>query len=60
MNRKYQALILGIMCVILTIAICVQIKTVNNNGSVLLSPLYVVASSSYVILKEAISILLKD
>ena len=35
MNRKVQALILGIMCVILTMAICVQIKTVKNNGTTL-------------------------
>lgn len=33
MNRKVQALILGIMCLMLTIAICVQIKTVKNNGT---------------------------
>ena len=35
MNKKIQALILGIMCVILTMAICVQIKTVKNNGTTL-------------------------
>lgn len=35
MNKKVQALILGIMCVILTMAICVQIKTVKNNGTTL-------------------------
>ena len=35
MNRKLQALILGIMCLMLTIAICVQIKTVDNNGTTL-------------------------
>ena len=29
MNKKIQALILGIMCLILTGAICIQIKTVN-------------------------------
>ena len=33
MNKKIQALILGIMCLILTGAICIQIKTVNNNGT---------------------------
>jgi uncharacterized protein YlxW (UPF0749 family) len=33
MNKKVQALILGIMCLILTIGICVQVKTVNNNGT---------------------------
>lgn len=33
MEKKMQAIILGIMCLILTIGICVQIKTVNNNGS---------------------------
>ena len=35
MNRKVQALILGIMCFMLVIGICVQIKTVNSSGSVL-------------------------
>lgn len=35
MNKKVQALILGIMCVILTMAICVQIKTVKSNGTTL-------------------------
>jgi len=33
MNKKVQALILGLMCIILTMAICVQIKTVKNNGT---------------------------
>lgn len=33
MNKKTEAIILGIMCFILTIAICIQINTVNNNGS---------------------------
>lgn len=33
MKKKSQAIILGIMCLILTIGICVQIKTVNNNGT---------------------------
>lgn len=33
MSKKIQALILGIMCLILTIGICVQIKTVNSNGT---------------------------
>lgn len=33
MAKKTQAIILGIMCLILTIGICVQIKTVNNNGT---------------------------
>ncbi|MCI9063044.1 MAG: DUF881 domain-containing protein [Clostridia bacterium] len=32
MSKKVQALILGVMCLILTISICVQIKTVENNG----------------------------
>lgn len=35
MSKKIQALILGIMCLILTIAICVQVKTVMNNGTTL-------------------------
>lgn len=35
MNKKIQALILGIMCLILAMAICVQIKTVKNNGTTL-------------------------
>ena len=30
MSKKMQAIILGIMCLILTIGICIQIKTVNN------------------------------
>ena len=33
MNKKLQALILGIMCFILTIGICIQIRTVNSNGT---------------------------
>lgn len=33
MNRKLEIIILMIMCFILTIAITVQIKTVNNNGT---------------------------
>lgn len=33
MNKKIQALILGIMCLILTGAIFIQIKTVDNNGT---------------------------
>ena len=33
MNRKTQSLILGIMCLMLALSICVQIKTVNNNGA---------------------------
>lgn len=35
MNKKIQALVLGILCVILTMGICVQIKTVENNGTTL-------------------------
>ncbi len=35
MNKKREILILTIMCFALTIAIIVQIKTVNNNGSTL-------------------------
>ena len=35
MNRKVQALILGIVCFILVIGICVQVKTVNSSGSML-------------------------
>ena len=35
MNRRVQALILGIMCFMLVIGICVQVKTVNSSGSVL-------------------------
>lgn len=33
MNKKVEAIILAIMCFILTIGISVQIKTVKNNGS---------------------------
>lgn len=33
MNKKMEAIILAIMCFILTIGISVQIKTVKNNGS---------------------------
>ena len=33
MSKKAEAIILGIMCFILTIEICIQINTVNNNGS---------------------------
>lgn len=33
MAKRTQAIILGIMCLILTIGICVQIKTVNYNGT---------------------------
>ena len=33
MRKWKQAIILGVMCFILTIGICVQLKTVNNNGS---------------------------
>ena len=33
MKKWKQAIILGVMCFILTIGICVQLKTVNNNGS---------------------------
>ncbi len=33
MNKKIEAIILAIMCFILTIGICIQINTVNNNGS---------------------------
>ena len=33
MTKKAQAIILGIVCLILTIGICVQIKTVNSNGT---------------------------
>ena len=33
MNKKAEAIILGIVCFILTIAIFIQINTVNNNGS---------------------------
>ena len=35
MNKNIQSLILGIMCLILTMSICVQIKTVKNNGTTL-------------------------
>lgn len=35
MNKKVQALILGVMCLILAIAICVQINTVKSNGTTL-------------------------
>lgn len=33
MDKKIEAIILSIMCFILTIAICIQINTVKNNGS---------------------------
>ncbi len=33
MSKKKQSLILGIMCLVLTIGICLQVKTVNNNGT---------------------------
>ena len=33
MNKKMQALILGLVCFILTIGISVQIRTVNRNGT---------------------------
>ena len=33
MTKKTQAIVLGVMCLILTIAICIQIKTVNSNGT---------------------------
>ena len=33
MNKKIETIILSIMCFILTIAICIQINTVKNNGS---------------------------
>ena len=33
MSRKIEAIILGAMCFILTVAICIQIKTVENNGT---------------------------
>lgn len=35
MNKKMQAIILGSLCVVMTMAICVQIKTVKNNGTTL-------------------------
>ena len=35
MSKKWQAIILGIMCLLLTVAICVQIKTVKSNGTTL-------------------------
>lgn len=33
MSKKTQSLVLGIMCIMLTMLICIQIKTVNTNGS---------------------------
>ena len=33
MNKKLEAVILAVMCFILTIGICIQINTVNDNGS---------------------------
>ena len=33
MDKKIEAIVLAIMCFILTIAIVVQINTVNNNGT---------------------------
>ena len=33
MSKKTQSLILGVMCIILTIGISVQIRTVNSNGT---------------------------
>ena len=35
MNKKVQAIILGIICLLLTMGICIQIKTVQNNGTTL-------------------------
>ena len=32
MTKKVEGLVLGIMCFILTLLICIQIKTINNNG----------------------------
>lgn len=32
MTRKIEALVLGIMCFLLSIAICIQIRTISNNG----------------------------
>lgn len=32
MSKKAQSVVLGLMCLVLTIGICVQIKTTNNNG----------------------------
>lgn len=37
MNKNSQAIILGLMCFILTIGICIQIRTVNKNGTVVSS-----------------------
>ena len=33
MSKKMQSIILGIMCLVLSIGICIQIKTVNTNGT---------------------------
>ena len=33
MKKKYQYLIIGIMCLILTTCICIQIRTVNSTGT---------------------------
>ena len=33
MSKSAEAIILGFMCLILTIGICVQIKTVNISGT---------------------------
>lgn len=37
MSKKLQGIILGVMCLILTIGICIQVKTVNNNGTTISS-----------------------
>ena len=33
MSKKKIAIILGIVCIILTFAICIQLKTIENLGS---------------------------
>lgn len=33
MNKKQVAITLGIMCFILTLAICIQLKTTQNSNS---------------------------
>lgn len=33
MSKKWQGIVLGIMCFLLVMSICVQVKTVNNNGT---------------------------
>ena len=40
------------------VKVCFSNESINKEGNILLSPVYIVASSSYVIVKEAVNILL--